>query len=64
MLYVLKLLSCSAFALLVCGLAIAYTPWYSLERTHDIVLIFWLAFVTVALPGLTWFGTAKLLRVL
>lgn len=64
MAYVLKLMIASAVALTVAGVAIAYTPWYSLERTHDVVLFCWLAFVTVALPGLTWFGTAKLLRVL
>lgn len=64
MMYVARLLTCSAIALLVAGLAIAYTPWYSFARLPDLVLFVWLAFVTVALPGLAWWRTAKLLKVL
>lgn len=64
MAYVVKLLFCSAIALTVAGLAIAYTPWYSLGGAHDVVLFCYLAAITVALPGASWWATAKLLKVL
>jgi hypothetical protein len=64
MAYVLKIMTCSAIALLVCGLAIAYTPWYMLGAAHDVVLFLYLGAVTVALPGGSWWASAKLLGVL
>lgn len=62
--YIIRLLSASAIAMLVVGLVIAHTPWYTLQNAHDIVLFLYLALVTVGLPGLTWWVSAKLLRVL
>lgn len=64
MTYLLKLLTCSAIALVVTGLAIAYVPLGVVAHLGDIVLFLWLTLVCVALPGLSWWASAKLLKVL
>lgn len=63
MTYLLKLLFCSAAALVVSGLTIAYSPWDWLASGPDFMLFGWLSLACVALPGLTWWGTGKLLGV-
>lgn len=62
--YVLRLMLASAVALIVSGLAIAYTPWYSIGNAHEVVSFLWLAFVCVVLPGASWWGTMRLMRML
>ena len=64
MIYVLKLLICSAVALTVAGLAINYGPLGFVAHLGDIVLFTYLGVICVGVPGLTWWGTAKLLKVL
>ena len=64
MLYVVKLILASVAALTVGALAVAITPWYSLGSAHEFVSFCWIAFVCVALPGLSWFAAMRLMRLL
>lgn len=64
MVYVAKLMIASAVTLIVAGLAIAYTPWGMIGNSHDVVLFLYLAIVTVALPGASWWTAMRLMRML
>lgn len=64
MAYVLKLLTASAAALIVAGLAIQYSPWELIAHGGDIVIMLYLGVICVALPGFVWFGAMKVMRIL
>jgi hypothetical protein len=64
MAYAFKMFAASTASLIVCGLAINYTPWAAVAHLGDIVLFTYLTLLCVALPGASWWAAMRLMRML